>query len=216
MNSERIPLSAVIRQLHEKIQKELDMYKYAGKESSIVHQVAENEDAIEKVLSKPKKKKKQIDEMLLKDRSKNPNTINLKDDGASQNDIMDSTQFIDEIINLVKNGSISFPDMKKPNLVRSDLENQLANLESKSEYQPFRISRSKITKNVDEILIASNGVIGLNPKIFTPDGVLIGDEETKPEAQSKPKPPPSLFNVRHGEASATAPVQSTLTPKGNK
>lgn len=211
MDTNRIPLSHVIKELHEKLQTELKMYKYQGKANSIVHQVAENEEAVEKVLSKPKRKKKSLEERLTKDRSTNPNSFNVKDDGTSKTgDAMDTTQFVNEIVDLVKAGVISFPGIKKPNLVQSDLMDQIGSLESKSEHQPFRISRAKVTQKTDEILIVADGSLKFNPTIFTTDGVL-ADEAPAPK-QKTPSSAPSLFDARHG-ASVTAPVQTTLTKK---
>jgi hypothetical protein len=208
----KIPLSHVIKELHEKLQTELKMYKYQGKANSIVHQVAENEEAVEKVLSKPKRKKKSLEERLTKDRSTNPNSFNVKDDGTSKTgDAMDTTQFVNEIVDLVKTGVISFPGIKKPNLVQSDLMDQIGSLESKSEHQPFRISRAKVTQKTDEILIVADGSLKFNPTIFTTDGVL-ADEAPAPK-QKTPSSAPSLFDVRHKQATATAPVQTTLTKK---
>ncbi len=215
MNTEKIPLSKVIRDLHEKLQTELKMYKYQGKANSIVHQVAENADAVDKVLSKPKKKKK-LDEVLLKGRSDpKGNTINIIDDGRSNNDIMTSMEFVSEIVSLVKNGVISFSGIKKPNLVQSDLESQIQNIEDRLGKE-LKISRSKVSKVSDELLVVNNNQLELNTKIFTTEGILVDDDEQEPQEKSQPKSrvAPSLFDVRHGQATATAPIQSTLTPKG--
>jgi hypothetical protein len=88
---------------------------------------------------------------------------------------------------------------------------QIGSLESKSEHQPFRISRAKVTQKTDEILIVADGSLKFNPTIFTTDGVL-ADEAPAPK-QKTPSSAPSLFDVRHKQATATAPVQTTLTKK---
>jgi len=213
----KIPLSHVIKELHEKLQTELKMYKYQGKSSSIVHQVAENAEAVEKVLSKPKRKKKvkeeeeNLEERLIKDRSTTPNSFNVKDDGSSKGDIMDITTFVNEIIDLVKTRVITFPGIKKPNLVQSDLMDQIGSIERKSEHQPFRISRNKVTKKTDELLIVEGGSLKFNPTIFTSEGILADENAVQPQQKAKQTSAPSVYDARIGRGSVTAPVQTNLT-----